>query len=248
MKNINNDFYDDLKEKWYQATDDPIAILRAEQKTKTPWVKKHILQKFKMDQIDLLDVGCGAGFLTNEFGYCARKVVGLDQSKESLNIAKKYDPSQKVEYIYGNAYELPFENDSFDVICAMDFLEHVNSPEKVVKEIQRVLKPGGLFFYHTFNRNFLSWLIIIKFMEWFVPNYPKNMHLYKYFIRPKELFNICFEFGIETIEQVGIRPKFMSRSFFSSLFKRKVCPNFSFKITESLLLGYLGVAIKKGNT
>jgi 2-polyprenyl-6-hydroxyphenyl methylase / 3-demethylubiquinone-9 3-methyltransferase len=246
MTDINNDFYDELKDKWYEANDDPIAILRAEQKTKNPWVKKHILKKFKLEDVCLLDVGCGAGFLANEFGGTAKKVVGIDQSKESLKIAKKHDPSSKVDYIYGDAYELPMEDNSFHVVCAMDFLEHVENPKKVIMEIERVLKPGGLFFYHTFNRNFLSWLVIIKFMEWFVPNYPKNMHLYKYFIKPEELLGVCDKLGIESLEQAGISPKFLSKSFFKSLFTRKLCSNFSFKITDNLNLGYMGVAVKNG--
>ena len=66
--------------------------------------------------------------------------------------------------------------------------------KKIIQEAGRLLKPGGLFFFHMFNRNFLSWLIVIKGVEWCVPNTPKNMHLYSHFIKPYELKEWCDSF------------------------------------------------------
>ena len=100
----------------------------------------------------ILDVGCGGGFLSNPLSELGHDVTGLDISQESLEVAKKYDTSKRVKYIIADARKIPFPDNSFDVIISMDFLEHVTEVQEVVNEISRLLKPGGLFFFHTFNR------------------------------------------------------------------------------------------------
>ncbi len=240
---VNNDYYNHLGEDWYEADNDPIAVLRAEQKAKNPWVENVINDTFSNNDLKILDVGCGGGFLTNYLSERYSTVIGLDASESSLEIAKKRDISKKVDYIIGDAYKLPYENESMDVVCAMDFLEHVESPEKVVAECARILKPGGVFFFHTFNRNFLSWLIVIKFMEWFVPNTPKHLHVLHLFIKPDELKAMMTIAKLEQQALTGIGPDF-NLGFLRSIFARKVLPGFRFKVGGPTLLGYMGFSKK----
>lgn len=243
-KIVNNDYYNTLRESWYTALNNPIAILRVEQRAKTPWILERIKKHFINDKkIKILDIGCGAGFLTNELGRAFPNTYGLDASASTIEVAKAYDLSGNVDYILGDAYELPFEDESMDIICAMDFLEHVEDPSKVIREASRVLKKDGLFFFHTFNRNFLSWLIVIKAMEWFVPNTPSNLHVLSYFIKPKELEQAMSSQDLIALEWTGIRPKFNS-AFLKSLLTSSLQDNFQFKLTPSLMLGYMGVARK----
>ncbi|QDE65942.1 hypothetical protein BHS09_02385 [Myxococcus xanthus] len=98
-----------------------------------------------------------------------------------------YDGTGSVDYRVADAYVLPFDDGCFDVVTCMDFLEHVEEPARVVAEAARVLAPGGLFFFHTFNRNWLAGLIIIQAVEWFVPNKPDHLHVLRLFITPEEL-------------------------------------------------------------
>lgn len=241
---VNNDYYNHLGESWYDADNDPIAVLRAEQKAKNPWVHQHIKNEFEGNNLQIADIGCGAGFLTNYLACHYTGLHGLDASESSLEVAKRKDETQTVKYTVGNAYELPYQDESMDVVCAMDFLEHVEDPAKVVQECSRILKPGGLFFYHTFNRNFLSWLIVIKFMEWFVPNTPKHLHVLHLFIKPREL-KVMLELNKLDQKQIsGIGPRF-NLEFLKSVLMRKVTADFSFKIGGPTLLGYIGFAKKR---
>lgn len=244
-KPINNDYYNHLGEDWYNADDDPIAVLRAEQKAKNPWIENIINDHFESKNLQIADIGCGGGFLTNYLAHKYTSVHGLDASESTLEVAKSKDSTNSVNYVLGDAYSLPYSDNSMDVVCSMDFLEHVESPEKVVKECSRILKPGGLFFFHTFNRNFLSWLIVIKFMEWFVPNTPKNLHVLHLFIKPSELKLMMEINKLRTEKIVGIGPKF-DLNFFKSVFARKVLPNFTFNVGGPTLLGYMGYSKKKG--
>src|ERR1700752_4950194 len=81
---VNNDIYHQLGERWYQAQDDPIALLRAESRTRNPWIDGHIRRAFPPGEIKVLDIGCGGGFLSNLLSEAGFTVTGLDASVESL--------------------------------------------------------------------------------------------------------------------------------------------------------------------
>ncbi len=174
-----------------------MALLRAECRIRNPWIIRRILEIFPTRADKILDVGCGAGFLANELVRHGFMVTGIDTSRQSLAIAQEYDQTGRVQYQWGDANQLPFANQSFDIVCAMDMLEHVKTPDLVVTEIARVLKPDGLFFYHTINRNFLSWLVGIKGVEWFVKNTPPDLHVYRYLIKPTEVRQYCEQSGMQ---------------------------------------------------
>lgn len=235
---VDNSIYETYGDKWYTADDDPVALLRAENKVKTPW----ILDRIKSHSM-ILDVGCGAGFLANELAREGHNVTGVDLSPESLRVAGKFDETKSVDYIVANAYELPFEDHSFDVVCALDFLEHVDDPARAIKEFSRVLKPNGKFFFHTFNRSPLSWFVIIKLVEWLIPKTPKHMHVLHLFIKPEELKKYSLAAGMHVTEMTGIKPVFRSIPL-KKIFKGRVPPEMKFELTKSLALSYLGVAQK----
>ena len=244
QEEINNAFYDDLKDKWYAADDHPIALLRAENASRTPWVIDQIKNHFSFSSCKVLDIGCGAGFLANalaEQGHC---VTGIDSSFESLEVAKRKDGTKSATYLEGDAYRLPFSQGEFDVVCAMDFLEHVEKPQSVIEQASRVLKPGGLFFFHTFNRNPLSWLVVLKGVEWFVKNTPKNMHVYRLFLKPAELKTLCAQSSLEVVTFQGLVPDIQKKAFWQMLVTRRVSNAFSFRLTSSLSCGYMGIARK----
>lgn len=236
---INNDFYEELEEKWYTANDHPIALLRAENALRIPWILEEIGRNKTV-----LDIGCGAGMLTNAFALQGHRVFGIDISETSLRTAKRHDTTKSVSYTLASAYSLPYPDQSFDVVSAMDVLEHVTEPKRLLQEASRVLKPNGLFFFHTFNRNVWSYLLIIKGVDWCVPNAPKNMHVYPLFIKPQELTQFCQDAHLNVAHMRGFRPKLLQTAPLKMLFTRKVPADFSFCFSKSLLTGYCGYARK----
>jgi 2-polyprenyl-6-hydroxyphenyl methylase / 3-demethylubiquinone-9 3-methyltransferase len=240
---INNEFYETLGERWYTANDDPVALLRAESRLRNPWVAKRLREHFGTD-VRVLDIGCGAGFLSNYLAEQEFRVAGLDVSTGSLAVAARFDVTGSVRYVAGDALALPFAAEAFDAVCAMDFLEHVEDPSAVIREVSRVLRPKGLFFFHTFNRNFLAWLVVIKGVEWFVKNTPANMHVLRLFLTPDEVSQMCAKNRLSVIELHGSQPVFTSRAFWQMLWSRVVPPEFEFRFTKSTRLSYTGVALK----
>jgi len=249
MQKINNDLYDQLGERWYLAQDDPVALLRAESRLRNPWVLTRLKEIFAHSDrspknIKILDVGCGGGFLSNFLAAEDYHVFGVDLSEESLKVAQKYDRTKTATYVKANAENLPYTDESFDVVTAMDFLEHVENPQQIIDEISRVLKPGGVFFFHTFNRNLISWLVIIKAVEIFVKNTPAHMHVLRLFIKPKELEKFCSRAHLQTKEFIGYKPNLIKKDILLGLLSGVVPESFSFSFTKSLLTSYSGYAIK----
>ena len=244
---INNDFYDDLHDDWYHRNDHPIALLRAENAVRIPWIIREV-EALPAKLPKILDIGCGGGLLTNALAAKGFDVTGIDLSPTSLEIARKFDNSKSVKYMHANAYKLPFSDEMFDVVCAMDILEHVDDPAKLIAEASRVLKPNGLFFFHTFNRNPFSYLLVIKGIDWFVPHAPKNMHVYHLFIKPHELGKMCALSHLTVNYLSGFAPQIFGKSIFNLIFKRQLNDKFPFEFVKSLMTGYCGIAIKSIST
>jgi len=233
---VNNGVYETLGARWYEAADDPVALLRAEAALHVPWVADRLPRGSRV-----LDMGCGAGFLTNALAARGHAVCGIDAAADSLAVAVNHDRARRVAYTRGDALRLPYRARSFDAVCAMDFLEHVEQPERVVAEAARVLRPGGMFFFHTFNRNPLAWLVVIKGVEWFVRNTPPHMHVLRLFVKPAELARMCRAYGLEVEELVGSRPT-VDAAFWRMLRTRVVPTELTFRFTRSTALSYVGMA------
>ena len=242
---VNNEIYAALGDLWYTAEDAPVALLRAESKLLNPWVAAEMTTKLGDRRCRILDVGCGAGFLSNHLGSLGHDVTGLDASQDALEVAARHDPGHTVRYQKGDALKLPFGDASFDVVCAMDFLEHLENPGQAIAEAARVLRPSGLFFFHTFNRNLWAWLVIIKGVEWFVRNTPPRLHVLRLFLKPAEVATMCFAHGLGAVELRGVRPR-LSWPFWRMLLSRSVPAKFTFKFTSSMQLGFGGCARKVG--
>jgi len=241
---INNEIYEELGDRWYTATDDPVALLRAEERVLTKWVAEKIAKQNSED-IRILDVGCGAGFLSNELGSHGWNVTGVDASKSSLTVARTHDGTDSVAYVLGNGYRLPYLDSSFSDVCAMDFLEHVEEPSSVIGEIARVLKPGGRFYFHTFNRNLLAYLVVIKGLEWFVPSTPRDLHVLRYFIKPSEMKAMFKDNGLSMASVRGFGPRVSHPAFWRMLWTGHVVEDFEFEFKRSMLISYAGMAIKE---
>jgi len=102
----------------------------------------------------VLDIGSGKGILCVAFSDSAKEVIGLEPDKDAKEIAKftkEYFGKNNIKFIDGIAQKMPFKNETFDLITSTSTLEHINGTRDVIKEIYRVLKPGGYFYLNTPN-------------------------------------------------------------------------------------------------
>jgi SAM-dependent methyltransferase len=92
----------------------------------------------------LLDVGCGDGYLTSRFAKSVREVVGIDPDPKMIAMARCLNPGQSFHFDEGVAEELPYASGSFDRVVAVSVVEHFQDPAAGLKEMGRVLRPGGV--------------------------------------------------------------------------------------------------------
>jgi 2-polyprenyl-6-hydroxyphenyl methylase/3-demethylubiquinone-9 3-methyltransferase len=158
-----------------------------------------------------LDIGCGGGFLAEEFAKLGCSVTGIDPSAPSIAQAAAHAAGAglTIAYRVASGEAIPFADAFFDIVYCCDVLEHVDNLDKVIAETARVLKPGGVYLFDTINRTWLSKLVVIKlFQEWRATRLmTMNLHDWDMFITPKELRVVLTRHHLACREVVGINPK-----------------------------------------
>jgi len=151
-----------------------------------------------------LDVGCGAGLLTEPLTRMGAAATGLDAAPENIAAAKLHADGQglTIDYRAGSVETLGAD-EKFDLVCSMEVIEHVTDPAAFVAGLVRVLAPGGLLVLSTPNRTALSRLALITVGEG-AGMIPKNTHDWSKFLTPKELSALLIGAGLEVIETRGL--------------------------------------------
>lgn len=143
----------------------------------------------------VLDVGCGGGLLSEAMARCGARVMGIDLSEKSLQVARLHALESQVsqlDYRHVSAEDLATEQPgSFDVVTCLEMLEHVPAPASIVQACSQLVKPGGWVFFSTLNRNPKSFLMAIVGAEYILGLVPRGTHEYLRFIRPSELAAWC---------------------------------------------------------
>lgn len=238
---VNNQFYDSLD--WWKANDHMIVFLREESKIKIDYIQKSfpVLQNKK-----ILDLGCGAGFISVPLAKMGAKVTALDLSAESLKILEK---KAKEENIENNIQTLKVDvletlnlPEKYDLILALDVLEHVSQPNKIIINAAKNLKQDGLFIYHTLNKSFWCWFLYLQIIPRLIKYDPKDVHVHQFNIKPQQMKTWLEEYNFQFIEQIGIHAPFFQKAVWELLTQRKLLSRLDFEYTSNLSLGYLGKA------
>ena len=213
MKSINNEIYNQIHDTWWN-TDGFMAMLRTSvNPPRFDYFESVLKNRLSLipQNLSVLDVGCGGGFLSEQFAALGCSVTGIDPSLPTLAAAKAHSQISglAINYIEGSGENIPFGNQQFDIVCCCDVLEHVNDLNVVMSEMARVLKPGGVLFYDTINRTFKSKLIAIKFsQDWTLTRFmPRDVHVWEKFIRPDELITSFVTNGLIHTDMTGLSLK-----------------------------------------
>lgn len=198
----------------------------------------------------VLDVGCGGGFSCEFMAQRGAIVSGVDQSSACIESAKAHaiQGGLAIDYRWGVAENLPFESEQFDCVVCVDVLEHVADLQKTIQEIQRVLKPEGLFFFDTVNRTFKSRLVMIWLLENLLQEVPPGIHDWNKFIKPQELIELMQQAGFSAIEIQGFN--LFGESILDNIqayFYYRKTQKFQVSISPNQSLMYIGKATKLGH-
>ncbi|MBF0097976.1 MAG: bifunctional 2-polyprenyl-6-hydroxyphenol methylase/3-demethylubiquinol 3-O-methyltransferase UbiG [Magnetococcales bacterium] len=164
----------------------------------------------------ILDIGCGGGILSEAMDQQGGAVVGIDRSERIIGTAQAHqnESGSSVRYRVQAAEDLAREEPgSFDVVLAMEVLEHVPDVDDFIKHCALLLKPRGWFFFATLNRTVQSWVAAIVGAEYVLRWLPKGTHTYGKFVRPSELDISMRRYGIALQDVRGMSYQPLGNTF-----------------------------------
>mgnify|MGYP001361646283 FL=1 len=162
------------------------------------YIKENIINSFKLkskkkplDKINILDIGCGGGLLSEPMTRLGANVTGIDASSKNINIAKLHAKKNKlkINYLCSSPEKLKIQK-KFDVILNMEIVEHVEDINFFINSCSKLLKKNGLMFVATLNKTFKSYLFAIIGAEYVLRWLPIGTHDWEKFVKPEDLKKI----------------------------------------------------------
>ena len=162
------------------------------------YIKDNIIKQFKpknknkpLNGINILDIGCGGGLLSEPMCRLGANVTGIDASIKNIKIAKLHAKKNrlKINYICSSPEKLRISK-KFDVILNMEIVEHVEDISFFLKSCSNLLKKNGLMFVATINKTLKSYVFAIVGAEYILRWLPIGTHEWEKFVKPEELKEI----------------------------------------------------------
>jgi 2-polyprenyl-6-hydroxyphenyl methylase/3-demethylubiquinone-9 3-methyltransferase len=254
---IDNEVYDRLGAGWWDE-DNPLNLLHGSCTPGRMAYFRDVLGRRGAAGGRALDIGCGAGFITEELAALGCTATGIDPSSVAVETARAHAANRglAIEYLVGAGEELPFPDAAFDLVTCCDVLEHVRDLDRVIAETARVLRPGGVYLFDTINRTWQSRLLAIRAMqEWRLTRVvDTSIHEWSMFITPAELEAALARNGLELGEVAGLAPRASWPAIVGALRATRrgrigygeLSRRLDFGRVRSLALSYLGFAVRHG--
>lgn len=223
--------YDKVADRWWSDDIRWVRTLKNLVPGRLKWFDRHIDWQGK----DVLDLGCAGGFMAEALAERGAHVTGIDPASDAIDAARDHARAGKLRIAYdvGVGEALPYDDASFDAVVCVDVLEHVADLHRVLSEIARTMRPGGLLLFDTINRNPLARLASITIAEDMLRLLPRGTHDPAMFIKPKELRAAFQGAGLVPGPITGLGPRGLNRRL-----------DLTFGPLPSTAILYMGIACK----
>ena len=199
--------------RWWDA-DGPMRPLHRLNPLRLSWIRDQISARFGRDPrssailsgLHVLDIGCGAGLVTEPLARMGAAVVGIDPSHETIATAKLHggEAGLAIDYRATTAEELAAAGERFDVVLALEVVEHVTDVNVFVAAAGGMVKPGGLMIASTINRTRKAYLLAIIGAEYVLRWLPRGTHDYDKLVTPEELGAAFRGAGLTPAGETGV--------------------------------------------
>ena len=180
--------------------------------TRIKYIKENIINNFKLKNkfrplsgINILDIGCGGGLLSEPMSRMGAKVTGIDASDKNIKIAKLHSKKNKlkINYLCSSPEKLKITK-KFDVILNMEIVEHVENTDFFLKSCSKLLKKNGLMFVATINKTLKSYIFAIVGAEYVLRWLPIGTHEWEKFVKPEDLKKILMKYDLSLNKLEGM--------------------------------------------
>lgn len=163
----------------------------------------------------ILDIGCGAGLLTEPMSQYAKSSQGIDLSESLIKTAQAHGHNHpNLFYYHESSTEHLKRNKSYDIITCMELLEHVPQPKELLNDCISMLNPNGLLFISTINQHWKAFVLDILMGEYILKLLPEGTHQYEKFIKPSTLCSWLRDHKLELKSMIGFNYHPINRTFY----------------------------------
>ena len=205
--------FSDLAEEWWDVNG-KFKPLHMFNPIRIEYITEEIKKYFKitknkpnfLEGLNILDIGCGGGLISEPMARLGANVTGIDASEKNINIAQVHSKKSdlQINYITTSPENLN-NNEKFDIILNLEIVEHVDNVNLYIKSCSKLLKKNGLMFTATLNRSFISYIKAIIGAEYILRWLPIGTHDWNKFIKPEELVNFLSKEKFSTIDIKGLK-------------------------------------------
>ncbi len=203
--------FDALASRWWDP-DGEFRPLHEINPLRLDWIRQYA----DLNGRSVVDIGCGGGILAESMAAAGAEVTGIDMAEGPLTVARLHqvESGAGVDYRQSTAEELAAANaGQYDIVTCLEMLEHVPSPAQIIASVHTLLRPGGLAFFSTINRNPKSFVFAIVGAEYVLKLLPAGTHEYRKFIRPSELDSWARDAGLELKASIGMHYNPLTRDY-----------------------------------
>lgn len=215
------DFYTRMAETWWDR-EGPFWPLHKLNGLRLTYIRSNLCRHFELDEtagkplegLNVLDVGCGGGILSEAMARLGARVTGIDVVEKNIRIASMHaaDAGLDIDYRIAAASELVAAGERYDVVLNMEVVEHVADVSAFMRDCASLTAESGVMFVATINRTPKAWLFAIVGAEYVLRWLPRGTHRWTMFQKPVEIEAYLNAGGLRVQDAVGVAANPFARS------------------------------------